>query len=66
MFAEGRRLYSDNVCLLKAGGCIQTMYVCRRQELVFRQCMFAEGRRLYSDNVCLLKAGGCIQTKYVC
>ena len=47
MFAEGRSLYSDNVCLLKAGGCIQTMYVCRRQELVFRQCMFAEGRRLY-------------------
>ena len=28
MFAEGRGLYSDKVCLLKAGGCIQTKYVC--------------------------------------
>ena len=66
MFAEGRGLYSDKKCLLKAEGCTQTLYVCRRQEVVFRQCMFAEGRRLYSDNVCLLKAGGCIQTMYVC
>ena len=28
MFAEGRWLYSDKVCLLKAEGCIQTKYVC--------------------------------------
>ena len=47
MFAEGRRLYSDKVCLLKAGGCIKTKYVCCRQEVVLRQSMFAEGRRLY-------------------
>ena len=53
MFAVGRRLYSDKVCLLKVEGCIQAKYVC-------------EGRRLFSDNVCLLKAVGCIQTKYVC
>ena len=53
MFAEGRGLYSDNVCLLKA-------------EAVFRQSMLAEGRGFNSDKVCLLKAGGCIQTMYVC
>ena len=56
MFAEGRRLYSDKVCLLKAGGCIQTKFVCLKVA-VFIQ--------LNSDNVCLLKAEGCIQTMYV-
>ena len=28
MFAEGRRLYSDKVCLLRGDGCIKTKYVC--------------------------------------
>ena len=51
MFAEGRGLYSDTVCLLKAEGCIQTKYFteggCIQSMVV--------GRGLYSDTV-----------KYVC
>ena len=51
MFAEGRRLYSDKICLLEGSGFYS---------IEFRQCMFAESRRLNSDNVCLLKLEGCI------